>query len=399
MTLWRASVLSIAAVVAGCSYLPNVGPSADDVISQQTTVVPDSFFDQHIEQRYEIVDITPPVIELLHHRAPDSFSARFGDYRPSVTPTIGIGDSVAVTIWEAGAGGLFSAPLVTDRFSTGSKSATIPDQAVNPDGTITVPYAGHIHVAGQSVETAQRLIERALQGKAIEPQVLVTIIKPIANTVTVTGEVTSGARIPLSNKGDRLLDIIAAAGGVRAPVHETFVRLTRGLETISVPLDKVLADPRENIFMRPGDILTLVRDPQFFLAYGATGLNAEVPFQADGISLSRALAKAGGLQDFRSDAAGVFIFRYEPYFVARSLRPGSPLAAPGQLTPVVYRLDLHSANALFLSQSFPIFNKDVLYVSNAPFVDVQKALSLFNTVLSPVGSVAGTGAGVATTVK
>jgi polysaccharide export outer membrane protein len=378
-------------LLAGCSSLPSVGPGKDDVVSQQAMDDGNGL----LEQRYEIIDITPAVISRLQQRTPNTFIGNFGDYRPSLEPMIGVGDVLSVTVWEAGAGGLFSAPLVTDRFSTGSKSATIPEQTVERDGAISVPYAGRIKVVGRTVQSVQTSIEEALQNKAIQPQVIVNIVHAISNSVTVTGEVASGARVPLTPKGDRLLDVIATAGGVKAPVNETFVRLSRGMKTVSVPLTKVVADPREDIFLRSGDVVTLVRNPQIFVAYGATGQNAEVPFQADGINLSRALAKAGGLLDYRSDPAGVFIFRYEPENIARLLRPNSPLLVPGSYMPVVYRLDLHDANALLISQNFPIFNNDVIYVSNAPSTELQKALGLFATVVSPAIS----GASVASAVK
>jgi polysaccharide export outer membrane protein len=198
----------------------------------------------------------------------------------------------------------------------------------------------------------------------------------------------AGARIPLSVKGDRLLDVIAAAGGVRAPVNETFVELSRGSTTTRVPLSRVIADPRENIYLRPNDVLTLVRDPQTFIAYGATGLNAEIPFQADGITLAQALAKAGGLNDNRSDPQGVFIFRYEPESVARALRPDSSLIVPGRLTPIVYRLNLRDANSLFVEQNFHIANRDLIYVSNAPFTEVEKVMVVFTGALSTASSAA-----------
>ena len=54
--------------------------------------------------------------------------------KPSTEPVIGIGDMVSVSVWEAGSGGLFSGPLVADRFSAGSKSALIPEQPVGRDG-------------------------------------------------------------------------------------------------------------------------------------------------------------------------------------------------------------------------------------------------------------------------
>jgi len=367
-------VVTMSYALAACSSVSGSGPSADDVIQGAVTAeVP----------RYEIVDIDSRVVDILRHRGPESFLAHFGDYRPSVEPRIGIGDTISVTIWEAGSGGLFSAPLVSDRFSTGANSATIPDQVVGRDGTISVPYAGRIPVAGQTTRAVQTVIEHALEGKAIQPQVLVNVRNSISNTVTVTGEVTNGARVPLSVKGDRVMDVIAAAGGIRAPVNETYVQLSRGSETVRVALTRVTSDAKENIYMRPNDVLTLIRDPQTFIAYGATGRNAEIPFDAEGISLSQALAKAGGLLDFRSDPTGVFIFRFEPENVARAIRPDSPLVQHGYATPIVYRLNLRDPGSLFVAQSFHIVNRDLLYVSNAPLTDAQKVMEIFAMVSQP----------------
>ncbi|GJD70292.1 hypothetical protein MMMDOFMJ_3237 [Methylobacterium gnaphalii] len=339
--------------------------------------------------RYELVDVTPAVIEALRSRPLDSLLATFGDRSPSAEPVIGIGDSVAVQVWEAGSGGLFSGPLVADRFSAGSKSALIPEQVVSRDGAISVPYAGRIQVAGRRPQDVQVLIENELAGKAIQPQVLVSVVKPISQSVTVTGEVTSGARIPLSGKGDRLLDVIAGAGGVRGQVSETYVRLSRGQTTVTVPLTAVVSNPRENIFMRPNDVLTLVRDPQTFMAMGALGNVTEIPFSAEGITLAQGLARARGLSDFQADAEGVFLFRFEPNTLARRLKPGSPLLST-KLVPVVYRFNMRDPNSLFMTQAFRLRSRDVLYVSNAPFTEVQKVLSVFSTVTAPVTAAAST---------
>jgi polysaccharide biosynthesis/export protein len=371
--------------LGGCAGIPTSGPSAGDVVEQAGTP---------LAQQYEFVDIDSLVIDSLRRRTPDSFLAHFGDYRPSVEPHIGVGDAVSVTIWEASAGGLFSAPLVSDRFTTGSNSATIPEQIVGRDGSISVPYAGRIRVIGRTTQDVQKVVEKALEGNAIQPQALVNVAHSVNNTVTVTGEVTNGARVPLSVRGDRLLDVVAAAGGVRAPVNETYVQLSRGSASVRVALSRVVADPRENIFIRPDDVLTLIRDPQTFLAYGATGRNAEIPFDAEGITLAQALAKAGGLLDYRSDPQGVFIFRYEPENVVRSLRPNSPLITHGRLTPVVYRLNLREAGSLFAEQSFRIVNRDLIYVSNAPLTEINKVISIFSTALAPAGSAASVYAGV-----
>ena len=381
-------VLALTGLLAGCSTLPGDGPSASDVLEQSKVNG-----DAAGASRYEVVDIDEATISVLKRRPPDGFSQHFGDYRPSADLRIGVGDHVSVTIWEAGANGLFSAPLATDRFSTGAKSATIPPQAVGRDGTITVPYAGRVNVKGLTTESVQAEVEHALEGKAIQPQVLVNVDKPISNTVTVTGEVTSGARVPLTAKGDRILDVVAEAGGLRSPVNETSVRLSRGNTTVSVPMNRVVNNPRENVYMRPGDVLTLVKDPETYLAYGATGVSQKIAFEADSISLSEAIAKVGGLQDLRADPSGVFVFRYEPPHIARELRPGSTLNGSGWV-PIVYRLNMRDPASLFLAQGFPIFKRDVLFVSNAPLTETTKAFQIFNLLSGPLSS----GASLATVV-
>lgn len=371
--------------LSGCG-LPSSGPSASDVVQQAS-----------VEEgpRYEVVDINPTTVEALSRWSSEGFSTRFGDRKLTAEPVIGVGDAVTVTIWEAGPGGLFSAPMVTDKVSTGSNSATIPEQFVGRDGGITVPYAGRVHVVGKTTRDVQQAIEQALEGKALQPQVLVNVTKPTSDSVSVGGEVTMGARVPLSVRGDRVLDVISAAGGVKAPVNQTFVELSRGSTTSRIALTRIIAHPSENIYMHPDDVLTLVLDPQTFLAYGATGANAEIPFDADGISLAEAITKAGGLNDSRSDPKGVFIFRYESEAIARALLPDSPLVRRGRRTPIVYRLNLTDANSLFLEQQFRIANRDLLYVSNSPSSDVQKVFNIFAPGLSTAGSVASIGLGAA----
>ncbi|GJE02230.1 polysaccharide biosynthesis/export family protein [Methylobacterium isbiliense] len=387
-----------ASLLSGCSFLPAAGPTASAVADGAGIAT-----DQGLFARYEIIDVDPAVVEGLRGRPLDSLLASFGDRRPSLQPLIGIGDAVSVTIWEAGTGGLFSGPVIADRFSSGSKSSTIPEQIVGRDGAISVPYAGRIQVAGKRVQDVQAQIEQELAGKAIQPQVLVTVTSPLSSSVTVVGEAASagaarlaslrggpassigGGRVPLTEKGDRLLDVLAAAGGVSAAVNETFVRLSRGPTTVTVPLITVVSNPRENIYLRPGDTVTLVRDPQTFLAIGALGAQAEIPFSADGITAAQALSKARGLSDFQADPAGVFIFRFEPSTVVRRLRPASPLLGTPQV-PVVYRFNLRDPNSLFVTQAFRMRNRDLVYVSNAPFTEVQKVLGVFSTVTAPVAA-------------
>lgn len=382
-------------MLTGCASLPDSGPSAHDVVSHAV--------DPDLGQQYIVLDISSPVIEALRGRYYESLYAAFGDHRISSESVIGAGDGVTVTIWEAGPGGLFSgggsqATTVLNAVSTGANSATIPEQFVGRDGGITVPYAGRVHVAGKTVREAQALIQEALQGKAIQPQILVNVTHPVSSSVEVNGEVVAGAQVPLSVRGYRVLDVLALAGGIKYPVNEDFVELSRGARTARIPLITVVNNPRENIYLHPNDNVTLVHDPQTFIAYGALGQNAEIPFAADGISLAQALSKASGLVDTRSDMRGVFVFRYEPESVACRLAPNSPLVQRGRMTPVVYRLRLDDPNSLFLEQTFRIANRDVIYVSNAPSVEVQKVFNIVSGAFAPV-SAAGSVVTIGTSIS
>jgi polysaccharide export outer membrane protein len=376
----------LAAGLAGCAALPSAGPTSTEVVANESGAA--------IISGYVVVDIDPRVTSILAKRTAPTLYGMFKDGRRPPDVRIGTGDAVTITIWEAGAGGLFSTASI-DRSSPGSRTAQIPEQTVAQNGTVQVPYAGRLKLAGLRPAEAEALIVESLKGKAIEPQAVVTITGNRNNTVTVTGEVTNGMLAPVSVKGDRVLDVVAAAGGLRAPGHEVFVRLTRGEKSANVPFNTLLADARENVYVRPGDVLTVVREPQRFTAFGGTGRNELIPFDAAGMTLEQALARAGGLLDYRADSTGVFLLRFEPASLVAELAPERAGQIQTAYVPVVYRLNLRDLNSYFMARSFPMRDKDILYVSNAPLTEVQKFLSVVGSVISPVA----TGAAISNLVR
>jgi polysaccharide biosynthesis/export protein len=314
--------------------------------------------------------------------------------------------------------------------TAGRRAATIPDQQVGADGAISVPYAGRVLAAGRFPEDVQQAIEARLAEKALGPQALVIVKKSAANAVTVLlnesgqrssvglGETSienlinnlsktvqapvtvapgaemspnriqagpaAGARVPLSPGGDRLLQIIAAAGGAKAPVHETFVRLSRAGITATIPLEQLVADPTEDLYAQPGDVVTVVRVPQTFSVFGATGRNAEIAFAARTITLGEALAKSQGLRDDLAKPEGVFLFRYEPNSVLRALDQPVAVDARGDVSPVVYRFNLRDGKTYSLAQEFPVRDKDVIFVADAPAAQVYKFFAALNQVTGPI---------------
>ena len=375
---WRlgpvACAFACAFVQAGCSTVPSPGPSRMAVLDQGAQA----------NAPYLIVPISDFSIERLSKFPGPSLYGKFGDYRSALEQVVGVGDTLNVTIFEAAGGGLFSQPVSSDQ-QTGSHSAELPPQIVQQDGSITVPYAGRVNVVGRTTPQIEKEIVAKLTGKAIEPQVVVTLDKNISTSVSVTGEGVNGARVPLSARGDRLLDVIADAGGIKVPAYESFIDLSRGGKTVRVPYQTLINSPKENIFARPGDTITVVRYPLTFTAVGATLYNAVVPFDAVGISLEEAIGKAQGLVDERADPEGVFVLRYEPISIARGYPGITPAQAALDLVPVVYLINMREPESLFRARRFAIHDKDIVYVSNSPFSDLQKLFTLISSLEAPVG--------------
>jgi polysaccharide export outer membrane protein len=333
----------------------------------------------------QIVDVTDPITrELLAKRSTRMFSDTLGA-NPTNTYRIGLGDILEVTIWEAPPAVLFASGQVDQRGSVipPSRVTTLPEQMVDNEGMINVPFAGQVKAAERTLPEIEAEIVRRLKDKANQPQVLVRLTRNVSSNVTVVGEVANSARVPLTPRGERLLDALAVAGGVRQPVNKTTIQVTRGSIVATLPLEAIIRDPKQNVPLQPGDVITALFQPLSFTALGATGKNEEVNFEAQGITLAQALARAGSISDGRGDAKGVFIFRFEP--VDTMKWPREPvLMTPERQVPVIYRVDLQNPQTFFVAQSFPINNKDVLYVANSPAAELQRFLNLVFTVVYPV---------------
>lgn len=372
--------------LSACSGLPADGPSTSDILDKGQ---PGS-----TRPEYPVVDLTGDVLRALEKPAPTSLRETFGDQVSPQEATISAGDYVAAVIWEIGSNGLFSNPAAANGPLTGitasSQNAAVPEQMVASDGTITVPYAGRIKIAGLNIADAQHRIEASLRGKAQQPQVMLAITRNLASVVTVTGDDIKGGPIPITPTADRLLDVIAAAGGVNSPTYQAQVKLVRNGKATTVSLDSVIREANENIHLFPQDILIVSKNPSFFTALGALGHPAQIQFQNDHVSLAQAIGLAGGLLDERADPAGVFIFRYEASEIATKVCAGCA-NAPGASVPVVYRLDMSQPSAFFLSQQFTVADRDVIFIANAPRVQLQKFLAMVRDITSPIltGAIVG----------
>lgn len=377
----RFSAALSAICLAGCSAVGGSGPSAGAI--NRAARAPAA------KQGIAIVSLD----ETTGQRATNyARSQRFADVfgmAPATGTVIDVGDVLDIAIWEAPPAVLFGAAAPGAAIGGAlAQSAGIPQQVVGEDGTVTIPFVGSVQVRGRAPQDVARVIVARLAGRAHSPQAIVRLAQNDSRTATVMGEVGATRRLPLTPRGERILDALAAAGGSRQPVAKTTVQLTRAARTASMPLDAIVRDPAQNVTLKPGDIVTAIFQPYSFVALGAVGQSAEVPFEGGGISLTQALARVGGIRDDRADVRGVFVFRLEhPDALAPDVAASARRTAEG-LVPVVYRLDLGQGASFFVAQDFAIRDKDVIYVSNTPIADLQKFL---NIVSNAAFSVTGIG--------
>lgn len=373
--------------LSGCSgaLVSSSGPSTSGILRVPQTAEASGI---------QLVDVDDRVARsLMAHRVQGNFAATIGDAIPNGM-VVGTGDVLETVIWEAPPAALFGAVSAGEASAISGVSTarptTLPEQMVASDGRITVPFVGTIQASGRTTKEIAADITRHLAGKAHLPQVMVRITRNATALVTVVGDVAQSNRLPLTVRGERLLDAIAGAGGVRQPIDKITIQITRGERVETMPLARVVADPRQNVVLRAGDVVAALFQPLSFTVLGATGRNEELPMEAQGITLGQALGRIGGLQDQRADAHGLFIFRFEDPEALSSPSGTALRRTPEGKVAVIYRVDLKNPASFFAAQSFPVHDKDIIYVSNAKLADIQKFVSIITSTVFPVATLSTT---------
>lgn len=372
----------IAAIGLGACELPKEGPGRARIENTAYSTANTAGF-VHIS-------VTREVADHLRVSPEPGFGDRFGRGTPVRAERIGVGDVLLVRIWEADIGGLFASAGMVNQ-------GEIPSVVVGSGGTISIPYAGNIEAAGRTAREIQDIIVERLQELTVEPQAHVTRLENVSQVVTVTGAVGRSGIYPLTMRGDTLLDVIAAAGGSQAPSYETLISLTRNGRTATAYLESILHAPQDNIYLRPGDEIHLEVRPRTFTAFGAVESKGLLPFAAAELSVLEAVGRVSGLTDARADPRGVFLMRFEPANIAYTLAGQDDPGDPRHVVPTIYRFDLEDPNQYFFAQVVGLRDKDILYVANAPSVELEKFLGIVRTAIG-TGSLAVGFGGTATQV-
>ncbi|CAN7261125.1 polysaccharide biosynthesis/export family protein [Neorhizobium tomejilense] len=334
---------------------------------------------------YALVDINQSVLAHLPKSVRSSLSAGFGSGSSGPPPlTLGVGDVVQVSVFEAQSGGLF---IPADAGARPGNYITLPNQTIGRDGTLSVPYANKVKAAGRPVDAVQIDVAERLANRAIEPQVVISTVTSRSMGASVLGDVKQAKKIELSPAGERIIDVISEAGGLSIPKEEATVTLQRRGRSVTVAYRTLSEHPRENIYVQPGDTIFVDRNRRTFLAFGLTGESGRFDFDDSNLSLGEALAKAGGLLDDKAEPQSVLLYR----LVERDLLRNIGLDVGrfrARDVPVIFRSNLRDPAAFFAVQQFPMQDKDVIYVSTADAVELVKFLTILNSVTASTRDIA-----------
>lgn len=193
-----------------------------------------------------------------------------GDY------TLGTGDVLNVSVWGH--------PDLTS------------EVIVGPDGKITLPLAGPVSAAGTTVDQLRVIITNAYKNYIISPQVIVGIKTFRKLHAATLGQVTRPGAYDLE-VGARVLDLIAAAGGLTDAAALNRARLVRASgDNQPIDLDALLLhqDMSANVALKPGDTIFIPEDTNKRVFVIGDVKNPGVFPLKGSVTMLQAIAMAGG---------------------------------------------------------------------------------------------------------
>lgn len=374
----RLALLLLIGAVASCG-VPRSGPNKQEIFSSSVQRKGDAYVVNVNDRVTRATSVVPAL----------GFSRDFLNAGVVGPDTIHSGDKLSITVYENVANPLLGAP--------GQKATVLPSVDVDGQGFIYVPYAGRIRAAGLSPDGLRAAISRKLSSQTPDPQVEVSRVPGDGSTVTVEGSVAVQGVYPITQGTRRLSSMIAKAGGVNIPVDSAEVQVTRGSRTEKVWLNDLYTNPKLDIALRRNDRVYVQKDLRSFTVLGATGSQNRVPFTTQTVSAIEAIAQVGGLSTSLADPTGVFVFRNEPAAIANAVLGRSDLKGPQRM---IYVLNLTAPDGMFEARDFMIRDGDTVFVTEAPFVQFQKSLSIFTGTINGAQtlSTATTGNNLSTTL-
>ncbi len=363
----RGVALVTSLVVLSACQLPKAGPNKNEILAGSVNNGGNAF----------VVEVDDRVSRATSSVPQFGFSSSFTTAPSLTADTVRPGDVLGLTIWENVDDGLLAG-------DAGSSTA-LNEVQVDSEGFIFVPYAGRLRAAGNTPEELRVLITDELKEQTPDPQVEVRRLAGDGSTVSLTGTIGAPGIYPIERPTRTLLGMLSQAGGVSVASDIALVTLIRGDQRGTVWYEDLFRNPKLDVALRGGDRILVEEDSRSYIALGAAGSQSRVAFDSQDLSALEALAQVGGLISISSDPTGIFVLRRERQDIARQVMGRPDLQGDQRM---IYLLNLTAPNGLFIARDFVIRDDDTIYVTEAPYAQWTKSISLIAGGLTPLANVA-----------
>lgn len=347
-----AMVLLAAISLTGCQ-LPRSGP----MLSEMTGANDD-----------KDILVMPVSRELVQaSKVPDvaDFPAYYRDLTQAGFDRLVPGDGINVKVWERDGLGVFAVDP--------SGVSDLGNQQIDRTGNLYFPILGKFHAAGLTLAQLHDAISARLSKLVLGSDVSVTRVADTrGQMVTVQGNLTRPGMYPITQTSQRLSSALAQAAPVQTNPEQLVISLRRNSHVASVRLSDIYRNQKNDILLRPGDVITAYDAREYLTVLGAAGVQGRVAISKRNYSVLDALADSKGLDDKTADPRSVFLFT--PAKAGVNGKPDS--------VPVVYQFDLTRPEQVALAREFSVHEGQAIYISDAPFTQVQKVLSAFRVTMS-----------------
>ncbi|MBA2778684.1 polysaccharide export protein [Billgrantia kenyensis] len=247
----------------------------------------------------------------------------------------------------------------------GERSAEEAGHVVQRDGSIFYPYIGRVHVEGRTVEDIRRILTSRLSQYISDPQLEVRVAGYRSKRVYISGAVGSPGTLPVTNEPMTVLDAISAVGGASDSANWHQVVLNRDGRKEELSLYALLrqGDQTQNRLLKDGDVVHVpTLETQNVAVLGQVRSPGNLTLGNERITLTDAIARAGGVVETAARPSGIFVIRTQP--------------EESDKIATVYQLDISNATALTMGTHFPLQPQDVVYVTAAPIARWNTVISL-----------------------
>ncbi len=358
------ALIAVMAILTACG-LPQVGPNKSQIFSGSVQKQGDAYVVAVNDRVTRVTAVVPAL----------GFTDEFKSAAPLTSDTIRPGDTLGLTIWENVDDGLLAGPA--------QNSTALEEVQVDSGGYIFVPYAGRLRAAGNTPDQLREKITAQLADQTPDPQVQVRRLAGNGSTVSLVGAIGGQGIYPIERPTRTLSTMLAKAGGLTIKPDIAQITVIRGAHQGKIWFQDLYDHPQLDIALRAGDRILVEPDTRAFTALGATSKQSRVPFETQDLSALEAIAQVGGLVSSTSDPTGVFVFRNEPAAIADQVLGRSDLEGAQRM---IYVLNLTEPNGMFMARDFVIRDGDTLYVTEAPYAQWTKTLSILTGTLTPIAN-------------